>query len=43
MKGVPLTTIGDVLGHANPSTTALYARTTGAEARDLVSRLWNDA
>ena len=42
-KDVPLSTIGDVLGHANPSTTTHYARATGREARELVSRLWNDS
>ena len=38
--GVPLTTIAAVLGHADVSTTALYATAIGAEARELVSRLW---
>lgn len=38
--GIPLTTIGDVLGHADPSTTTVYARATGQEARALVARLW---
>ena len=42
-KGVPLTTIGDVLGHANPTTTTVYARAAGREARELVSRLWTDS
>lgn len=41
--GIPLTTIGDVLGHANPSTTTVYARATGREARELVARLWAEA
>ena len=40
--GIPLTTIGDVLGHANPSTTTVYARASGREARELVARLWVD-
>ena len=39
---MPLSTIGDVLGHASPSTTTVYARATSREARELVSRLWND-
>ena len=38
--GVPLTTIGAVLGHADVSTTAIYATAVGAEARELVSRVW---
>ena len=38
--GVPLTTIAAVLGHADVSTTAIYATATGAEARALVSRVW---
>ena len=33
--GVPLPTIAAVLGHASLSTTAI-----GAEARELVSRVW---
>ena len=40
--GIPLTTIGDVLGHANTSTTTIYARVSGREARDLVAQLWAD-
>lgn len=40
--GIPLTVIGDVLGHASPSTTAVYARLSGQEARTLVARLWAD-
>ena len=38
--GVPLTTIAAVLGHADVSTTAIYATAIGAEARELVSRVW---
>ena len=38
--GVPLTTIAALLGHADVSTTAIYATAIGAEARELVSRLW---
>ena len=41
--GIPLTTIGDVLGHASPTTTTIYGRTSGREARELVSRLWDDS
>ena len=39
--GVPLTTLAAVLGHANLSTTAIYATAVGAEHRQLVSRLWS--
>ena len=38
--GVPLTTIAAVLGHADVSTTAIYTTVIGAEARELVSRIW---
>ena len=38
--GVPLTTIAAVLGHADVGTTAIYATAIGAEARELVARLW---
>ena len=38
--GVPLTTIAAVLGHADVATTAIYATAIGAEARELVSRVW---
>ena len=41
--GIPLTTIADILGHADTSTTTIYARVVGDEARDLVARLWTDA
>ena len=38
--GVPLPTIAAVLGHADISTTAIYTTAIGAEARELVSRVW---
>ena len=38
--GVPLTTIAAVLGHADVSTTAIYATAVGTEHRDLVARVW---
>ena len=38
--GLPLTTIAAVLGHADVGTTAIYATAIGAEARELVARLW---
>jgi site-specific recombinase XerD len=39
--GVPLTTIADVLGHADTNTTSIYTRATGREAREFVSRMWH--
>ena len=39
--GVPLPTIAAVLGHASLSTTAIYTTAIGAEARELVSRVWS--
>ena len=39
--GAPLPTIAAVLGHASLSTTAIYTTAIGAEARDLVSRVWS--
>ena len=39
--GVPESTIADVLGHANTTTTSIYTRTIGREARELVARMWN--
>ena len=38
--GVPLPTIASVLGHASLTTTAIYTTAIGAEARELVSRVW---
>jgi len=38
--GVPLPTIAAVLGHASLTTTAIYTTAIGAEARELVSRVW---
>ena len=38
--GVPLPTVAAVLGHAHPTTTALYTTAIGAEARELVARMW---
>ena len=38
--GVPLPTIAAVLGHASLSTTAIYTTAIGAQARELVSRVW---
>ena len=39
--GVPESTIADVLGHASTSTTSIYTRATGREAREFVSRMWD--
>ena len=38
--GVPLPTLAAVLGHASLNTTAVYTTAIGAEARELVSRVW---
>ena len=38
--GIPLPTIAAMMGHASLDTTAIYTTVIGAEARDLVSRLW---
>ena len=38
--GVPLPTVAAVLGHASLTTTAIYTTVIGAEARELVSRVW---
>ena len=38
--GVPLPTIAAVLGHAAITTTAIYTTALGAEARELVARMW---
>ena len=40
--GVPLPTIAAVLGHASLDTTAIYTTAIGAQARDLVARIWSD-
>lgn len=38
--GVPLPVIASLLGHADIRTTAVYTTALGAEARDLVARMW---
>ena len=38
--GVPLTMIAAVLGHADVATTAIYTTAIGAQALELVSRVW---
>ena len=39
--GVPLPTVAAVLGHASLDTTAIYTTAIGAEARELVARVWS--
>ena len=38
--GVPLATAAKVLGHASLTTAAIYTTAIGAEARELMSRVW---
>ena len=38
--GIPLPIIANLLGHASLTTTAIYTTAIGAEARELVSRVW---
>ena len=40
--GIPLNLIQKWLGHAQLSTTAIYADAMGAEERDIARRLWGD-
>jgi integrase/recombinase XerD len=39
--GIPLNLVQKWLGHAQLSTTAVYANAVGAEEKDIASRLWN--
>ena len=39
--GVPLSTVAAVLGHADLATTAVYTTAFGADARELVARMWS--
>ena len=39
--GVPLPTVAAVLGHASLDTTAIDTTAIGAEARELVARMWS--
>ncbi len=39
-SGVPLNTLQDVLGHAQLSTTSIYADAMGPEKRKLIERMW---
>ena len=38
--GVPLPIVAAVLGHASLTTTATYTTAIGAEARELIARMW---
>ena len=40
MKGLPLPTIKDLMGHANINTTTIYATPMGEEKKELVRKLW---
>ena len=39
--GIPLNMVQKWLGHAQLSTTAIYADAMGAEEQDITSRMWN--
>jgi integrase/recombinase XerD len=39
-KGIQLNIVQELLGHAQMTTTAIYARAVGAERRGIVARLW---
>ena len=39
--GVPLNTLQQLFGHAQLSTTSIYADAMGPEKRQLVERMWN--
>ncbi|WP_284943606.1 tyrosine-type recombinase/integrase [Acidisoma cladoniae] len=39
-KGIPLNLVQKWLGHAQLSTTAIYADAVGAEEKDIASRMW---
>ena len=41
VAGVLLPTVAAVLGHAHLTTTVLYTTAIGAQARELVSRMWD--
>lgn len=38
--GIPLNLVQRWLGHAQLSTTAIYAEAVGAEEKDIASRMW---
>jgi integrase/recombinase XerD len=39
-KGIQLNIVQELLGHAQMTTTAIYAHAVGAERRSIVARLW---
>jgi len=39
-KGIPLNMVQKWLGHAELSTTAIYADAVGAEEQEIASRMW---
>jgi integrase/recombinase XerD len=39
-KGVPLNILQKWLGHAQLTTTAIYANAPGQEERDIAARMW---
>ena len=39
-KGIQLNIVQELLGHAQMTTTAIYAHAVGAERRGIVARLW---
>ena len=41
--GIPLNLVQKWLGHAQLSTTAIYADAVGAEEKDIASRMWGVA
>lgn len=41
VKGVPLSTLQKWLGHAQLSTTAIYANAIGQEEQDIAARMWS--
>jgi site-specific recombinase XerD len=38
--GIPLNLVQKWLGHANLTTTAIYANAVGAEEKDIAKRMW---